>query len=95
VNAEPLPGSARPRLARKARLKLDPIEKKHVLLAPERGLVLSASASAIALRCDGERSLDMIADELATETHADLAVVKEDVARFVAEMVKRGLLEIA
>ena len=88
-------GSARPRLARKARLKLDPIDKTHVLLAPERGLVLGASAAAIAARCDGERTIEAIAAELATETRADPDVVRRDVASFVAEMVARGLLEIA
>jgi pyrroloquinoline quinone biosynthesis protein D len=87
--------ASRPRLARKARLKLDPIEKKHVLLAPERGLVLSASAAAIAVRCDGERTVEAIARELATEANAEVAVVSRDVEAFVAEMVTRGLMELA
>jgi pyrroloquinoline quinone biosynthesis protein D len=95
VNAGPVLGSARPRLARKARLKLDPIENQHVLLGPERGLVLGASASAIATRCDGERTIDAIAGELAQQTCADLATVTRDVTSFVAEMVKRGFLELA
>jgi len=90
VNAGPVPGSARPRLAHKARLKLDPIENQH-----ERGLVLGASASAIATRCDGEHTIDAIAGELAQQTRADLATVTRDVTSFVAEMVKRGFLELA
>ncbi len=95
MNDGALPGSARPKLARKARLKLDPIENQHVLLAPERGLVLGASASAILARCDGDRTVDAIARELAEQTCAELATVTRDVTIFVAEMVKRGFLELA
>jgi pyrroloquinoline quinone biosynthesis protein D len=84
----------RPRLARKVRLKLDPIEKQFVLLYPERGMKLSDSAAEILQRCDGERTVERIASELASMTGAPLAVVRADVATFVEQMRTRGLVEL-
>jgi pyrroloquinoline quinone biosynthesis protein D len=84
-----------PRLARKARLKWDAIESRWMLLAPERGIALSASAAAILKRCDGSASIDAIAQALAEETRAPVDEVARDVASFVTEMHARGLVEIA
>jgi len=86
--------SGKPRLTRKARLKYDPIEKQYLLLYPERGMKLSDSAAEIVKRCDGARTLDAISAELAGESGAPLDVVRNDVAAFVEEMRKRGLVEI-
>ena len=85
----------KPQLAKMARLKVDPIEKKHVLLAPERGNVLSASAAEIHARCDGERTIDGIAEELAREAGAPFDDVRNDVVAFVEEMAKRGFVVLA
>jgi pyrroloquinoline quinone biosynthesis protein D len=85
----------RPRLTRKVRLKYDPIEKQFLLLYPERGMKLSDSAAEILQRCDGERTIEMIAAELAHATGAPLATVRGDVLTFVEEMRKRGLVELA
>jgi pyrroloquinoline quinone biosynthesis protein D len=84
----------RPRLSRKVRLKYDAIEKQFLLLYPERGMKLSDSASEILQRCDGERTEEIIATELANVSGAPLAVVRKDVSAFLAEMKKRGLVEL-
>jgi pyrroloquinoline quinone biosynthesis protein D len=84
----------RPKLVKMVRLKLDPIEQKHVLLAPERGIVLSASAAEILTRCDGERTIDGIAAELADDSGAPFDDVRNDVVAFVEDMAKRGFVEI-
>ncbi len=86
--------AARPRLARKVRLKLDPIEKRFVLLYPERGMKLSESAAAILQRCDGARTVEAIAVELAGATAAPLDAVRADVTAFLGEMAKRGLVTL-
>jgi pyrroloquinoline quinone biosynthesis protein D len=88
------PEPRRPRLTRKARLKYDPIDKQFLLLYPERGMKLSDSAAAILQRCDGERTVEAIAEELAEVSGAPLAVVRGDVVAFVDEMKSRGLLEL-
>ena len=87
-------GPGRPRLTRKARLKYDPIDAQFLLLYPERGMKLSDSAAAILQRCDGERTVEAIAEELAELTGTPLAVVRSDVVAFVDEMKSRGLVEL-
>jgi pyrroloquinoline quinone biosynthesis protein D len=76
------------------RLKYDPIEKEFLVLYPERGIKLSESAAEILQRCDGERSAEMIAAELAQVTGTPLEVVQKDVTAFVDEMAKRGIVEL-
>ena len=92
--AAPARDGERPRLTRKVRLKYDPIEKQFLLLYPERGMKLSDSAAEILQRCDGERTVDEIATELAHATGAPLAVVRQDVVRFLEAMRTRGLVEL-
>ena len=84
---------ARPRLTRKAKLKYDALEKRFLLLAPERGMVLSDSAAEILKRCDGTKSLAAIAGELSSATGAPVEQIERDTRAFVDEMRKRGLLE--
>ncbi|MGA2449414.1 MAG: pyrroloquinoline quinone biosynthesis peptide chaperone PqqD [Polyangiaceae bacterium] len=57
--------SWRPRLARRARLRYDGKSGSYVLLSPERGLLLNATAADILTRCRGELTVRAIADELA------------------------------
>ena len=84
-----------PRLAAKARLRWDKREQKYLLIYPERGILLNASAGAILSRCDGVRTIDAIVLELATSTEdADAARIRADVEAFLDEMRKRGVLEI-
>ena len=82
-----------PKLAKKARLRFDRHSGKHMIVYPERGLVLNDSAAAIARRCDGTRSVRAIAGELAREAGAERSSVEEDVLSFVEVLAQRGLLE--
>ena len=82
-----------PKLARKVRLKFDRHEQKHMLIYPERGLVLNDSAAAIAKRCDGTRSIATIAEELAAEHGAVRDEIQRDVIAFVEDLFAKNLLE--
>ena len=84
----------KPALAKKVRLRFDGRSGKTLLLAPERGMLLDDSAAVIALMCDGTRTLDDIARELADQHDGDLAAIKSDVARFVGALAIRGLLHV-
>ena len=55
---------------------------------------LSDSAAEILQRCDGERTVEKIASELASMTGAPLAVVRQDVVTFVEQMRTRGIVEL-
>jgi coenzyme PQQ biosynthesis protein PqqD len=84
--------SGAPRLALKARFKWDRREERHMLIFPERGLALNASAAAVLKLCDGTRSDDAIATELAAERGADMETVRRDVVAFLNDMRRRGLV---
>jgi coenzyme PQQ biosynthesis protein PqqD len=84
-----------PRLAKKARLKLDRHANKYMIIYPERGLELNDAAAQIAQKCDGSRSIAAIADELVKEHDgAPRAVIEADVLAFVTMLRDKGLLEL-
>ena len=84
-----------PKLARKARLKLDRHANKYMILYPERGLELNDTAAAIAQKVDGIRSIATIADELAREHDgAPRDAIEKDVVAFVSQLHGKGLLEL-
>ena len=84
---------ARPRLARKARLRLDAPSGKHMLLYPERGLELSDTAAEIARLCTGEASVDAIVDGLqARHAGEPRARIEEEVLVFLRALEECGLL---
>lgn len=92
------PGSARPKLARKVRLKLDRHTGEHWLIYPERGLRLNASAARIAALCQGELQVTELVERLAAETgpmHGDheRERIERDVRTFLESLRERGLLE--
>ena len=82
-----------PKLARRARLRFDEREQKHMLLYPERGLVLNASAAAIVQLCDGTRTVDEIIAALASDTDAPRERVDADVRSLIARLADKGLVE--
>ena len=83
---------ARPKLAAKARIKLDRIENKSVLLGPERGLVLNDTAAAIVRGCDGVSTVREIVAAIAASTGASPSVIEADVIAFLDELAARGLV---
>jgi len=84
---------ARPKLARKARLKLDRHSGEHWLIYPERGMRLNASAARIAALCQGELQISEIVERLTAETSPDNRErIEQDVQRFLASLIERGLL---
>jgi len=85
----------RPKLARKARVRLDRIEQRHVLLSPERGLELNASAARIVALCDGVRTVTDIVSAIAEASGAPPETVEADVLAFLGDVEARGLLERA
>jgi pyrroloquinoline quinone biosynthesis protein D len=82
-----------PRLTQKARLKWDGRENRYLLLYPERGLALSDTASQILKLCDGSHPVEAIVDELAqTRPNTDREIIAADVASFLDQMRKRGIV---
>jgi pyrroloquinoline quinone biosynthesis protein D len=94
VPRPPLESSARLRLASKARLRWDEREHAHLLLYPERGLLLNATGSAIVKLLDGTRDLERLTRDLAASlTDGAPTQLASEVREFLERLRDRGLLE--
>lgn len=85
---------AKPRLARGVRLQDDPARGGSVILAPERVLNPSATALEILRRCDGERSVTAIVDDLAAIYAVDRGRIATDVQALLADLVAKRIVEL-
>ncbi len=67
-----------------------------MLLYPERGLALNATAASILKLCDGELTVDGMVEKLQVE-YVDRSAVelRRDVLEFLEEMARRGLVQVS
>lgn len=85
--------SARPRLAKRAKLRLDRKTGEHVLLYPEKGLLLNTTSAAIAQLCTGEHSVSEMIAQLARDFgEKDSERLEREVLDFLGALAERGLL---
>jgi pyrroloquinoline quinone biosynthesis protein D len=82
------------RLPTGVRLKRDDARDRHVLLAPERALVMDPIGIAILGEVDGVKSVRQVVSALAQTYAADPAVIGKDVGAFLTELADRRMLEI-
>jgi pyrroloquinoline quinone biosynthesis protein D len=82
------------RLPTGVRLKKDEARDRHILLAPERALVMDPIGIAILGEVDGVKSVRQMISSLARTYAADPDVIGKDVAAFLAELDSRRMLEI-
>ena len=86
--------SDRPRLASKAKLRLDRKTGQQVLLYPEKGLVLNATGARILDLCTGERTLAEIVEALRADyTEGPVSELDAHVRSFLKSLADRGLIE--
>lgn len=83
---------SRPRLASHRRLKFDEARKSWTIQAPERVFLLDEIAHAIVSRCDGEKTLGQIVDELCTAFEAPRELVAGDVRTLVQDFAGKGVM---
>ena len=81
-----------PRLAPKVRLRHDRKADKTMLLYPEKGLVLNATAADVAKLCTGEITVGAIAEQLAAKYKTDLSKVQKEVISLLGSFAERGLI---
>lgn len=94
MNGAGLSLDCKPRLASKAKLRLDPKSGKHILLYPEKGLVLNPTGAAILKLCQGVQPLSVIIVTLAEQFRTDPQVLQPEVLAFVQGLLDRGLLQV-
>lgn len=86
--------TSKPRLASKARLRLDKQTGQQVLLYPEKGLVLNPTGARILELCTGERSFaEIVAALRADYTGGSAERLEVDVEAFLRSLEQRGLVE--
>lgn len=83
-----------PKLAQKGRLKFDKVREKHLLLLPEKVVVLNETAASILALCDGNESVHTITEKmrssLESENLPDFEVMQADITKFILQMVDEG-----
>jgi len=86
---------ARPRLAQKARLRLDRKTNRYMLLYPERGMQLNSTAADIVQLCTGEHTVADIVERLVQKyAPQPRAVIEREVHAFLAALGERALLQL-
>lgn len=82
-------------LAPKVRLREDRISGKTVLLAPERGLELNASAAAVLRELDGTRTVREVARSLAAAHDAPAERIEAEAITLLSALAERALVRVA
>jgi coenzyme PQQ biosynthesis protein PqqD len=85
--------ASKPRLATKARLHYDRHAGRHMLLYPEKGLLLNDSALAILRLCSGELTVaDIVARLLQRRGATPAESLERDVLSFLNTLAQRALI---
>ena len=87
-----LTASAVPRLARGMRLQEDRARGRWVVMAPERMFIPDETALEVLRLVDGARSLDAIADLLATRFAAPREEILADILAMLDELAEKGVV---
>ena len=80
--------TAKPKLARLFRMKWEEAQGAYVLLYPEGMVKLNQSAGEILKRCDGERDVQAIIDDI--EQTFNATGLEKDVTGFIEIATERG-----
>ncbi|MDP4161665.1 MAG: pyrroloquinoline quinone biosynthesis peptide chaperone PqqD [Bacillota bacterium] len=94
-----------PKLAAKGRLKFDKVRGKHLLLLPEKVVVMNETAASILILCDGRLAVKTIVERIRdslqtgtelmeTEPLPELKTMEADILDFLQEMVDQGWVVI-
>lgn len=81
-----------PFLPRGVRRHFDAVRDRHVLLGPERALMLDETGQAILAELDGERSVQQIAADLAERYNAPVEAIAADMTEFLSELADKQMV---
>jgi pyrroloquinoline quinone biosynthesis protein D len=87
--------SSRPQLTAHRRLRFDQARNSWTIQAPERVFLLDEIAYAIISRCDGEKTVSDVIDELCrTYAEAPREAVSTDVMKLLQDFADKGVLTL-
>jgi pyrroloquinoline quinone biosynthesis protein D len=81
-----------PALSPHVKLRHDPARDRWTILAPERVFTLDAIAVAVLQLCDGNRSVNAIAEELARTYSAPKERILTDILAMLQELADKGVI---
>lgn len=85
--------SSRPHLAAHRRLRFDQARNSWTIQAPERVFLIDEIAHAIVSRCDGEKTISEIVDDLCRAFEdAPRDAISADVMKLVQDFVDKGVM---
>ena len=85
--------TSKPTLPRHVKLRRDETRDRWTILAPERVFEPDAIAVAILQLCDGARTTDDIAEELARAYNAPKAQILADVTAMLQDLADKGVVQ--
>jgi coenzyme PQQ biosynthesis protein PqqD len=94
ANVRPHPGGFVLQLRRGVRLVHDAATNRSMLLSPERGMVLGATAEAVVRLLDGTRDLDTVVATLVAEFSADRRALELDVSALASDLLRLRLVSV-
>jgi pyrroloquinoline quinone biosynthesis protein D len=94
MNGTTEPDLRRPKLPRGVRLKHDETRQSWLLLAPERVVTANPIAVEILKRCDGDRTIRDIVDELALAYKADRSRIETDVLKLLDDLALKRMVDL-
>ncbi|HEY8277464.1 MAG TPA: pyrroloquinoline quinone biosynthesis peptide chaperone PqqD [Methyloceanibacter sp.] len=83
----------KPNLPTYLKLRNDPGRGRWVLLAPERVLTPDQTAVAVLKLCDGQRTVEEIAETLAKEYSAPVEIIAKDVLDLLQGLADKGYIK--
>lgn len=86
-------GNDVPLLPRGVRLRYDKVREKNILFGPERALILDDISNIILAQLDGERSVDVICNDLAETYTAPIDQITTDTLALLTDLTNKRLLE--
>lgn len=93
MDNQDLTSAMRPKLATKARLQLDTVTGKPMLLYPEGVVMLNETGAAILRLCDGTLTINDILSSLAQQYAVTVDTLQPEVQEYLMGLHKRSLLE--
>ena len=85
--------ASRPTLARHIKMRHDPARDRWVLLAPERIFTPDAIAVAVLQLCDGNRSVEAVAEQLAGTYNAPMERILADIVPLLQGLADKGVVK--
>ncbi len=87
--------NTRPRLAPHRQLRFDRVRENWTIQAPERAFLLDDVAHAIVSRCDGEKTVAEIVDELCLSfAETPRETIAADVVKLVQDFADKGVMAL-